>query len=91
MNKIKLSSAVLVPYIKITDTEKDNKVKSTIKTIIQVPEDVLPPVTPDDRKLAGRPIADYFKAAIKILEDEVGPVYVFTSDMLFLGKIEVLY
>lgn len=96
MTKQKITSAVSLSYIKLSDDpvkdlKNKRKVRIPKKVIIQVPEEVLPPMTESEKSMSGRSQNTYFRAAIKILENEVGPVYIFTEDMLYLGDVMVLY
>ena len=95
MIKQKITSAVSLSYIKLSadpvnELNKKRKVQIPKKVIIQVPEESLPTMT-ESEKTMGRLLNTYFRAAIKLLEKEVGPVYVFTEDMLYLGDVVVLY
>lgn len=84
MNKVELTNVVEVTY---WDKNDDNKVFLT--AIVSVPEDSLPPMSEEDKKCGGRLLKMYFEKAAEILENEIGPISVYTN--CFIGKTTVLY
>lgn len=90
MSKIKIEHAVKVPYVKLDKETGKPVVKMPVDAIVQITEDMLPPITEDERKLGGRLLTEYFKAAIAILEDEFGPVFIYQNSMEYLGTTTIV-
>lgn len=90
MTKIELTNMVEVTYS--TDIEKNKVPKTVLTAMVHVPEDSLPPMSEDDKKLGGRMIGVYFKKAAEILANEMGrPIYVYQNGFRFMGTMTVLY
>lgn len=89
MTKIKLENMVEVTYS--TDIEKNKVPKTILTAMVHVPEDSLPPMSEDDKKLGGRMLDVYFKKAAEILANEMGPIYIYQNGFRFMGTMNVLY
>lgn len=90
MTKIKLENMVEVTYFDDMDTNKVPKFPLT--ALVHVPEESLPPMSEDDKKLGGRMIGVCFKKAAEILANEMGrPIYVYQNGFRFMGTMTVLY
>lgn len=89
MTKIELTNMVEVTYS--PDTDKNKVPKSILTAMVHVPEESLPPMTEDDKKLGGRLLDVYFKKATEILAKEMGPIYIYKNGFRFMGTMNVLY
>lgn len=89
MTKIKLENVVEVTYS--NDMDKNKVPKTILTAMVQVPEDSLPPMSEDDKKLGGRLLDVYFKKATEILANEMGPIYIYQNGFRFMGTMTVLY
>lgn len=87
MNKVELTNVVKVNYYPKRD--KNNISDALLTAIVSVPEDSLPPMSEKDKKCGGRLLKVYFEKAAEILENEIGPISVYTN--CFIGKTTVLY
>ena len=89
MTKIELTNMVEVTYS--INMDKD-KVPKTLETaMVHVPEESLPPMSEEDKKLGGRMLDVYFKKATEILANEMGPIYIYPNGFRFMGTMSVLY
>lgn len=90
MIEVDLVNVVQLTYSKNVD--KGDKTPRWPETaIVHVPENELPPLTEEEKKLGGRPLDVYYKCAVEILSKNIGPVKVYPNAWLYLGKVKILY
>ena len=89
MTKIELTNMVEVTYS--NDVDKNKIPKFPLTALVHVPEESLPPMSEDDKKLGGRLLDVYFKKAAEILANEMGPIYIYQNGFRFMGTMNVLY
>lgn len=89
MTKIKLTNMVEVTYS--PDVDRNKIPKTLLTAMVAVPEESLPPMSEEDKKLGGRLLDVYFKKATEILANEMGPIYIYQNGFRFMGTMTVLY
>lgn len=89
MAKIELTNMVEVNYS--PDTDKNKVPKSLLTAMVHVPEESLPPMSEEDKKLGGRMVDVYFKKAAELLANEMGPIFIYKNGFRFMGTMNVLY
>lgn len=89
MTKIKLENMVEITYS--PDTDKNKVPKTLLTAMVHVPEESLPPMSEEDKKLGGRMVDVYFKKAAELLANEMGPIFIYKNGFRFMGTMTVLY
>ena len=87
-NKLELEHVVELTYI--LERDRNNVHKTYLTAMVSVPEESLPPMSEEDKKL-GRKIDVYFKKAAEILTNEMGPIHVCSIVSRFVGDVTVIY
>lgn len=86
--KIELENVVEITYL--PDGDNNNAPKTYLTVMVAVPEESLPPMSEEDKKL-GRRIDIYFKKAAEILTNEMGPIHIYSIVSRFVGDVTVIY
>lgn len=86
--KIELENVVEITYL--PDGDNNNAPKTYLTAMVAVPEESLPPMSEEDKKL-GRRIDIYFKKAAEILTNEMGPIHIYSIVSRFVGDVTVIY
>lgn len=89
MTKVELTNMVEVTYINPRD--KDNFSRTFLTAMVHVPDEVLPPMSEEDKKFGGRRIDVYFQKAAEILQNEIGPINICSDGFRFVGDMTVVY
>lgn len=91
MTKVELTNMVEVTYF--TERDKNNVPKSLLTAVVHVPEESLPPMSEEDKRCGGRLLDVYYKKAVEILKNKIGPVEIYPgSDCFrFRGEVTVVY
>lgn len=89
MTKVELTNMVELTYI--LERDRNNVHKTYLTAMVSVPEESLPPMSEEDKKLGRRKIDVYFKKAAEILANEMGPIHVCSIVSRFVGDVTVVY
>lgn len=87
-NKLELENVVEVNHL--PEKDKHNFSTTFLTAMVHVPEESLPPMSEEDKKL-DRKIDVYFEKAAEILTNEMGPIHIYSIVSRFVGDVTVIY
>ena len=86
-NKLELANVVEITYS--SGRDKNEFHPTYLTAMIAVPEESLPPMSEEDKKL-GRKIDIYLKKAAEILTNEMGPIRIYSIVSRFVGDVTLV-